>query len=396
MSGNNGNNWSSWIPIIGSAVGALGNIGGNRKNRELQENINNKNIQYQIDENYRNRQFAQDMWDKQNAYNDPSAVMARAQKAGINKWTVASNGNTTTAASPVASPNTPAPQAQHYDYGKTNASEIGNAIGSFSPLLLQMQQAQATKANTDADTFFKKENAKLTASKTTYQDYQNEIQAIDLANYPDWKANQMKQQAYQTFKSQNEAFQTGITSEFLAPQLMAQLNLTEEQARKIDNDIDVMWKNYKLSAKDVQTRRMTALSNIKLNNEQVQQVRANVSKINADTAKIIVDTGISRNNVDKSAYEYFMAKEKYNNYLKNGGKLEKANADLATKTAQIYNQYAQDKAQSEQNLRDIKQFQAILDAALTLPSTFRGKRVTTSDTSSGKGWSSTTTTSDYE
>ena len=88
-----------------------------QKQFEHDKQINQQNIAFQQQLNADNKQFSKDMWNMQNAYNDPSQVMARAKNAGINPFAVV--GGATTPASPVATPSTQAPPYRDWEDRKS-------------------------------------------------------------------------------------------------------------------------------------------------------------------------------------------------------------------------------------------------------------------------------------
>lgn len=151
--------------VASGAISAIANYFTNR-------NTNETNIALQESANAVNRQLAQeqnqwnlDMWNRQNAYNDPSAQMSRLRAAGINPALAYSNGNMMNEAAP----------AQSAAGSRDAAAQVNGYY--LDPLMMaQVAKLTAEKANIDADT--KKKDA-----ETAYQNYMNDIEN-KLANFP--------------------------------------------------------------------------------------------------------------------------------------------------------------------------------------------------------------------
>lgn len=77
----------------GSLIGGATTMGGNRANRRLQRN-----------ENQKNREYATQMWEKENAYNAPQAQMERLKAGGLNPNLVYGNGSVANTANPIQKP----------------------------------------------------------------------------------------------------------------------------------------------------------------------------------------------------------------------------------------------------------------------------------------------------
>ena len=172
-----------WANLGGSLLGGVSNLISGVSSATMQQRqfehdryINQQNIAFQQQTNADNRQFSKDMWNMQNAYNDPSAVMQRAKNAGINPYAVV--GGATTPASPVATPTTQAPYMQN-ERLPTGGVDIGKALGSFAPLLQQWKQGEATRANTDADTSFKEIASQSSEEDVKHKQFMNRMAEID-------------------------------------------------------------------------------------------------------------------------------------------------------------------------------------------------------------------------
>ncbi|WP_402845625.1 hypothetical protein [Microbacterium sp. GXS0129] len=123
--------------LLGSAVQTAGNIWSNALNAKVQQQtnkmnwqMNQLNNQFNANEAAKNREFQEYMWNRQNAYNSPSAQRERWEEAGRNPYMMDSggagnassspSGSSASAASPVAM------QAARFDF-----SGVSDAINSF-------------------------------------------------------------------------------------------------------------------------------------------------------------------------------------------------------------------------------------------------------------------------
>lgn len=131
-------------PLIGGAlIGAGASMLGGFMNLSGVNSANRANRKLQQEQNEWNER----MWEKQNAYNDPSAQMARLQKAGINPNMAFSNGLSNVAAS--TPPTTSPPTMQSYQgWNQDLSSAVATAMNG---ILLsdqhKMNKIQLDKAN---------------------------------------------------------------------------------------------------------------------------------------------------------------------------------------------------------------------------------------------------------
>lgn len=70
-------NQLSWLPVIGTAINAWS------QERNLEENANQARIQ---------REWQEEMWNKNNEYNTPLSQKQRLEDAGINPYSVLAQG----------------------------------------------------------------------------------------------------------------------------------------------------------------------------------------------------------------------------------------------------------------------------------------------------------------
>lgn len=129
-------------PVLAAAISA----GSNLLNGVFQGISNRKNRKAQERENDKQRQFALDMWNRNNEYNLPINQMSRLRQAGINPHLAYSNG------SPMNTSNAPA-QASGSPLPAGESPRIN--IGELAQLMLM----KAQKENIEADTEKKKAEA---------------------------------------------------------------------------------------------------------------------------------------------------------------------------------------------------------------------------------------------
>lgn len=356
-----------WANLGGSILGGISNLISGVSSATMQQKqfehdkyINQQNIAFQQQTNEQNKQFAKDMWNMQNAYNDPSQVMARAKNAGINPYAVV--GGATTPASPVATPSTQAPHMQN-ERLPTGGVDIAKALGSFAPLMQQWKQGEATRANTDADTAYKEISAQSSEEDVKHKQFMNRMSEIDAMNYPEWKAQEMKQRELENHsRALKNTFQETENS-WQLPKISMALDIDQKTLDKMDNDIAISIKNSKIADYNAKTNRMTALSNIKVANEQMQLIKANVDKVNQETRNLLTSNGILSANVDKAIYEGLMLKQKFNNYVQLGNSKETAERDYIQAQLQLLKNLSAGKVTQQQLQNYLLQIEAIEKSA---------------------------------
>lgn len=152
-------------PILG-AVGTLGagiagSIGGSKSTSSanaMNYKINQMNNEFNAAEAQKSRDYQTEMWERTNAYNDPSAVRQRLASAGYNPYLALNSGAAGTAtnvgSSSTASAASAAPQ-QPYDWS-TLASSISSAAQVFNQTQqsnAQVSALQGQKSLADAQTY---------------------------------------------------------------------------------------------------------------------------------------------------------------------------------------------------------------------------------------------------
>lgn len=160
------------------AVGSLiGNIGKAKKDRKAMQKANDQNIAFQRETNLQNKKWADESWDKTNAYNTPAMQMARFKEAGLNPHLIYGQGSEV-GQQPATSGKAPEVNVLPSD---TTVNEIGqsafNAAQSYVANKLQQTQINnmekqnslidANIVNTNASTANTLANTARTSQQTS-------------------------------------------------------------------------------------------------------------------------------------------------------------------------------------------------------------------------------------
>ena len=147
------------IPLVAAGIAAAaGAIGSAGVNAYSAGKMNKRAERFSNEMYAKQRADALSDWHMQNAYNDPSAQMARLQAAGLNPNLVYGNGATTEAGS-VRSSNQSAP-----DYKVPVAPDLSSVVINA----MSMKQMQSNIARTEAET-------EAIKSRTAGTEFQNKL-----------------------------------------------------------------------------------------------------------------------------------------------------------------------------------------------------------------------------
>lgn len=181
----------SWIGAAASAIGGLFGLAGNAYQANQANKWNQKQLDAQIAENQKNRDFnhseaeiarnfqadfAREMFDKTNKYNSMSNQVAQMRQAGINP-ALAYSGNSF---APGSMPSVSAGGAS--SSGNVSPTQYSTTDVASPALAVARQQAEI--ANIEAST-------KKIESDTTGQNYQNDILKSDAAVRDAWNQGQL-------------------------------------------------------------------------------------------------------------------------------------------------------------------------------------------------------------
>lgn len=147
------------IGVLGAGIaGAFGGSKSTSSTNAMNYKINQMNNEFNAAEAQKARDYQTEMWEKNNAYNDPSAARQRLASAGYNPY-LALNSGAAGSATNVGSPSTAsaasaAPQ-QPYDW-----SDLASSVSSAFQIVNQSQQTNASvaalqgqKSLADAETY---------------------------------------------------------------------------------------------------------------------------------------------------------------------------------------------------------------------------------------------------
>ena len=175
----------SWISAAASAIGGLFGLGGNIVQANQANKWNQKQLDAQIAENQKNRDFnhseaeiarnfqadfAREMFDKTNKYNSMSNQVAQMRQAGINP-ALAYSGNSF---APGSMPSVSAGGAS----SSGNVSPTQYATTDMASPALSIARQQAEIDNINADTDAKRNQSSILASDAAFRDAWNQGQLV--------------------------------------------------------------------------------------------------------------------------------------------------------------------------------------------------------------------------
>jgi hypothetical protein len=204
---------------IGGAIQAIGNIAG--------QFISNAGSARQ---NRKNREWQEEMWNKNNAYNTPTMQMARFKEAGLNPHLIYGQGNSGNSGGPPSLP----PQRPE---GQLN---FGDAIASY---------VANRKQQTEIDNM-KKAQEVMEADKTL-----KDAQTVNTLS--------------SSAKTQQETVQASELFDTVSAQAQANLRNTTLQTSKIQADIDNTLQSTKLS----QTQQSQLKQSIEESRSRIQNMK---------------------------------------------------------------------------------------------------------------------------
>ena len=159
MAFENFSNFSSGLGgIAGAAMSLIGGIGSGisaRKNRKLARELAQKQQDFMSNEAEKAYQRNLEMWNKQNAYNSPSAQMARLQAAGLNPNLAygslsAGDAGNAPAYNP---PSVAQPSDALFSNPYEGVERAGTSLTNSSLAMAQIAQTQANTKNVDLQNY---------------------------------------------------------------------------------------------------------------------------------------------------------------------------------------------------------------------------------------------------
>jgi len=204
------------MPIpLGPILGAAGNIFGNILNNRSIRDQNKKSREY-ADRTYaKQRKDALSDWERQNAYNDPSAQMARLKNAGLNPILAATGGNTGNAGAVTQT------TQQGAQFNPSNYDKMAQSISIFDKIYdlgIKKQTVDNLKADNTVklnEAILKQAMVELTMEQATSTQYDNTAKKRrNTARAADFHKLEVDQLRQQVKKQLLDNERSGIELEF--------------------------------------------------------------------------------------------------------------------------------------------------------------------------------------
>lgn len=236
-----------WLALAQAGAGLVGGvasgIGAGKRDR--------KNRDFTAKQNALNKQWTEEMWNKENAYNDPSAQMARFKQAGLNPNLIYGQSNTTSA------PSLPS-QSTHQDEANPSqdvAGGLNNGFMSYVQSRVMNQQLQndkkqglildAEKDKKEAETLSILANTSRTNQQVNHADFLINAQLDNLMLRNDLTALQTESQKATTQKIYAEIERIGKQNN-LSDASIAQIAQSINESKQRIKLMKVQGSNYEV------------------------------------------------------------------------------------------------------------------------------------------------------
>lgn len=206
--------------FLGGLFAGIGNIVGSSINAKAQKKINQQNLEAQIQENQKNRDWQEKMYTQ---YESPQAQAQQMQSAGINPYL---QGNVSTQSVGTASTSA-LPQAQATDIG----SGIAAGIASLGELPTAIEQFKQLKTKTKSDEQLL-EKQSLEIQSMQYDLYMKSIDAGDYETAHQIKMDTLRE-SYEFQKASRREKQQLVANAEQAHKLLVE----QTRSQKMDNDM---------------------------------------------------------------------------------------------------------------------------------------------------------------
>lgn len=245
---------SGLLSGLGSIFGSSSANSVNREiaaeNRQWQSDENQINRDWQSDQNQINRDWQEKMWNAQNLYNSPSAMMSRLKDAGINPFVLGGSSGVATAgaAGSVGSPSAGSPSMVGAPSATTMmpvnyGAPIANALNNY----LQVKGVEANAANQSAQSFKTLMEGATEAYKIgghqAYRSYVHTAAPLLIGSNPDFGLidRMATQQLRESVARTNaQEFQTSLAKEFGAKQAYQALMESEHRISEVVGRLNTM------------------------------------------------------------------------------------------------------------------------------------------------------------
>lgn len=280
-----------WASIIGSTIGGLFGAGGtalsNKGYLQGVKDTNATNLQIARETNAQNlaqfnaaNSFTREMWDAQNAYNNPAAVRARLIRAGISPAAMAEGGLSASVQSVAGSPSQAAVM-QAPDLVGSPLSSLGNSIGGAV-----------------RDYY----NNELLKEQVKQSKYASEMKLMDKSFYYDEKVRRLRQESASIYHSDLDNKEKEMRLSQLADELRHASVMRNKLERAADDEHD----NAVRVGSQIE-------SETDLNRQRILESIANISHM-SETDRIAWFN--ARSNAQLSAAQARMASETANKLIK--------------------------------------------------------------------------------
>ena len=251
---------NSIIPAISGLFGMIGNQQLSDSQLKAQRDMNERNIAFQQQQNAENKQFALDMWGKNNAYNTPQMQMERFKAAGLNPHLIYGQGSPGNASPTQYAGKAPEVQAEA---PTTNLmKELGQATFNTQQQYLANKNLEAQTEATNADKALKIQNVAESASRQAKTDY-------DLALAKNLEKTVIAK-AQADLNYTNEAMEGVKASTNLT---ISQTELNDLQKDKLKEETNMLIQSMNESAKRIQLMEIqgqTSLADQELKKEELK------------------------------------------------------------------------------------------------------------------------------
>ena len=259
----------------GSAI--LGTVLGGIFGSKSQNSANAANLQINRENNAFNERMMQkqldynnDMWNKQNAYNTPSAQVQRLKEAGLNPYLMMSNGNQIGTASSANSASMASasgnPNMQAYDPSSGISNGV-NAIGGAIANYISMKKAESEISKMNFENKLLEQQIISMSKDNEYKSLMNDemLRGFKFDNYK--KSAEYENQLWSN-RYQQETFNSDVGIKRLQEQNLANQNviqgLTALQMslnnRQLQNEINAFPKRLKAELNEAYARSFAAFA----------------------------------------------------------------------------------------------------------------------------------------
>lgn len=229
------------LPAVGNVVSGLFGASAQSSANAAQIEIANKQMQWQSEENQKQRDYQTEMWNKNNAYNTPAMMMQRYRQAGLNPYLVSGEsgqGQASMASAPgmQGAPNMPTINPVNYASGLAGAGAgLSSALGMF----LQGQQVESNIDLQRSQTIQNFLNSSLEAYKVGGRSLFNQftkmfapaLQNSDMDT--GWFANRARSEIYNMdMDSLNKELQYELARKYSPQQLQTNIESAQQGIRE--------------------------------------------------------------------------------------------------------------------------------------------------------------------